>query len=106
MAEGSYEFTVYRHACEVADQWCVIQIPCYVSEAREALALAQGDHIPDLRRALGQPLRNLDMELRRPMYVFDKGTIVTKAYDVDGRFAFIHQVLSSDQLHAVVIERF
>jgi hypothetical protein len=106
LAEGTYPFTVYRHACEVADQWCVAEIPCYASEAREALSLARGDEVPELRKGLGQPLRNLDLDLARPMYVFDQGAIATTAYEVDGRIAFVHRIRSSHETHGVVIERF
>jgi len=106
VAEASYPFTVYRHACEMADQWCAVQIPCYVSEAREALALGQGDRVPQLRRDLNLPLRYFDMELRRPMFVFDRGSVTTQAYDVQGRSAFVHRLVSADEVHALVVERF
>jgi acyl-CoA thioesterase FadM len=103
---ATYPFVVYRHACEMADQWCAAQIPCYVSEARESLSLARGDHDAKLRRCLTRPLRFFNMELTRPMYIFDKGSVVTSVHDIDGQYAFIHRLVSADQEHGIVIERF
>jgi hypothetical protein len=106
VAESSYPFTVYRHACEMADQWCAAQIPCYVSEARESLAFQGESGDARLRQTLNLPLHYFDMELRSPMYFFDKGTVVTKAFDVGGQIAFVHNILSADTLHGTVVERF
>ena len=103
---ASYPFTVYRHACEMADQWCAAHIPCYVSEAREALALARGHEDAKLRRSLTQPLRFFDMELSRPMFIFDKGSVVTTVHDLDGQYAFVHRLVSADHEHGVIVERF
>lgn len=106
VAESSYEFRVHRHACEYADQWCIIHIPRYVSEAREEMVLAHGDTLPELRRTLERRVRFVNIDVVRPISLFQKGTIHTKAYDVAGSYAFVHRIASADQQHGVVIERF
>ena len=106
LAAGSSPLMIHRHDCEVADQWSFIDIPNHVGAAREKLALEHAADIPALRAALSNPLRSIDIELHRPMYVLDQGTTSTKVYESGGQLSLVHRLYTGDLEHAVVVERF
>lgn len=106
IVEASSPLMIHRHDCEVADQWSFIDVPNHVAAARETLVLARAGDIPALTSALSDPLRSIDVELTKPMYVLDQGTIATRAYSNGGGVSFVHRLEAGAQEHAVVVERF
>jgi len=106
IAEHTSALMIHRHDCEVADQWSFIDIPNHVGAVRERLVLERAGDVPALSASLSHPLRSFDVELSRPMYLLDQGTISTKAYSHRGDVSFVHRVSSGEHLHAVVVERF
>jgi len=106
LAEASSPLMIHRHDCEVADQWSFIEVPSHVGAARERLALEHAGDSRALSSALSNPLRSIDAELNRPMYLLDQGTTSTKAYSNGGEVGFIHRLYTGVQEHAVVVERF
>jgi hypothetical protein len=104
LAEGTEAFAVHRHRSEVAEQWSWTEVPALVEGAREALAL----ETRALRPCLQRPMDSFDVEFCRPMFSFDRGEIVTRAYAVDDRFGVIHRITSQRGavLHATVVEVF
>jgi hypothetical protein len=102
-------FTIHRHTCEVADQWSYIELPGLVEPGREAISLNPPPELGELRAGVSQRLIRFDAELRRPFFVFDSGTLVTRAYVGPSRIAYVHELWSSQQgnrPHATVIEQF
>ncbi len=106
IAEGSSPMMIHRHDCEVADQWSFIDVPNHVGAAREKLVLEHAGDIPALSSSLSNPLRSIDVELNRPMYLLDQGRISTKAYSKGGEVSFVHRLYTGAQEHAAVVERF
>jgi hypothetical protein len=108
LAQRTSPFCVHRCACEVADQWSWVDLPVHLEAAREQLALEEQRSAPLLARALGEPLRQFDVELSRPFYSFDHGEVTSRAFDVDGRLALVHSLTSDGAaaLHGTVVETF
>lgn len=109
LAEHTTPFVVYRHMCEVADQWAFWEVPALAGASREAMALAMGATHPPLRGGLSQPLRQFDMELTRPYFWFQAGTVETTAYLHEDRLAMVHRLISptpGGETHGIVVERF
>jgi hypothetical protein len=61
-----------------------------------------------LRRCLGNRITRFDVEFSRPYFSFEFGEIISRAYDVAGRLAFVHKFTSNQgsHLHATVVEVF
>jgi hypothetical protein len=109
LGEHHSPFVVYRHLCEVADQWAFLEVPTLVGASREKMALEQGERSPELRDGLGLPLQSFDMELTRPYFWFQPGAVETIAYRHQGRLSLVHRLLSSvagEEQHGVIVERF
>lgn len=109
IATHTHPFTVRRHHCEVADQWCFAEIPSLAADGREELALAQMDQTDALVAALSSPLARLDVKLTRPLFAFDQAQVQTTAYRRDDESAvyFVHRILSATGgglEHGIVIE--
>lgn len=109
VAEYERPFTIHRHHCEVADQWCFAEIPSMVAESREAMALAQMEQADQLVSALSKPLSRLDVKLTRPLYVFEEARIDTTAYHLaeESTLFFVHRIQSEHGTrneHGVIIE--
>jgi acyl-CoA thioesterase FadM len=107
--EEKTSFTVHRDLCEVADQWSYIELPGMVAPGREAISLNPPPGLDALRAGVSRPLIRLDAEIRRPFYAFDSGMVVSKAYLLPSRIAFVHELwngTNDDHPHATVIEQF
>lgn len=104
LAEGTCGFQIYRHNCEIADQWSFIELPAFAGEGRERLSV----QCPNkrIRDGIRKPLRRWMAEILRPMYLFDEGEVRTRAYDFEGRLIFLHELknITQGQLVAKVVE--
>jgi acyl-CoA thioesterase FadM len=103
IAGPDYPFLVHRHMCEVADQWSIVHVPSIASAARERLLLGSADET--LMTVLGRPLSRVDLELSRPLFLFDEATVETAVYR--GGTTFVHRIVGGTArsvLHAVVVE--
>lgn len=99
---------LHRQNCEIADQWCFVEIPRFSAAAREELCFG-GNANSGLRRGLSAPLQSVAAELYRPFYLMDEILLETEAFEVDGRLCFLHELSSPaapDTRHALVVERF
>ena len=108
-AEFEYDFTLFRHRCEVADQWVFFELPTLAAESRESLIDALQDDPDELSSSLGLALNTIYMEWRCPFYLFEKGRIKTQAYRLQGKLYFAHHVFNltrANTLAAIVIEAF
>lgn len=109
LAESKTSFLTHRHLCELADQWCYIELPVLASVAREALVRARGRDVPQLRHGLGRPMRSFDAEFRRPFLLFDSGRTATRAYARGEDTVFVHRLLGDrgeGVNHALAVETF
>jgi acyl-CoA thioesterase FadM len=107
--EEKSEFVVHRDLCEVADQWSYIELPGIVAPSREAIGLNPPPGLDALRAGVSGQMISFDAEIRRPFYVFDSGTVITKAYARPPGVVFVHELWSAmndDRPHATVIEQF
>jgi hypothetical protein len=62
-----------------------------------------------LRAGVSGPMIRFNAEIRRPFYVFDSGTVITKAYVRPSGVVFVHELwnaVNDDRPHATVIEQF
>jgi hypothetical protein len=109
LATGRHDFVVYRHLCEVADQWAFFEVPGLIGASRERLALGRASDIPLLRRALGAPLQRLELELQRPYFWFQSGAVETAAHRLGDRLVLVHRLVSDvpgGEQHGLAIETF
>ena len=109
LAEHSVPFRIHRHLSEVAEQWSWTEVPALVESSRETLALDHaGDHKRFIRQCLRQPIARFDVEFPRPFFSFERGEVVSRAYDVGGRLAMVHRFTShkGSFLHATAVEVF
>jgi acyl-CoA thioesterase FadM len=109
IAEGLYPFTVHRHLCEVADQWCFVELAGLVGAGRESLVTAHPSQGADLLRGLSEPMKSLRAELRHAYFLFDEGRVETTSYVLDERAYFVHRLLGgpkNQEPYATVIEEF
>jgi hypothetical protein len=109
LATTQHPFVVHRHLCEVADQWAFFEVPGLIGASRENLALRHVADIPLLQQAFGNPLRHLELELQRPYFWFQSGTVETTAHRLNDRLVMVHRLLSDvpgGEQHGVAIERF
>ncbi|WP_193588416.1 hypothetical protein [Yersinia hibernica] len=109
VTENNNVFTLYRHQCEVADQWCFIELPTLASTGREKLITSLDDDPADLRSTMGKPIKNIIAKLSCPFFLFDEGRVRTRAYLWNKQPVFVHHVFNvsrADKLAAVVIESF
>lgn len=109
LATRRHPFVIHRHLCEVADQWAFFEVPGFIGASREALALERGADVPLLRQGFGEPLRRLEIELSRPYFWFESGTVETKAFRLNDRLVMVHRLLSDlpgGEQHGIAIEHF
>jgi hypothetical protein len=106
LVEGSLPLLIHRHCCEVADQWSFIELPAHATAARESLVLSHGGKRALLRESMKVPLRSVDIELSRPLYVLDQADAVTRVYHQGTQLDFVHRILGREGEHAVIVERF
>ena len=109
LAESTTPFRIHRHLSEVAEQWSWTETPALVEGARENMALDnRSEHKMFLRRCLRNRLARFDVEFSRPYFSFERGDIVSRAYNVGGHLAFVHRFTShrGAHLHATAVEVF
>ncbi len=110
VAEAVKPERLYRHDCEAADQWSYIEIGAHATMARECLINEAAKELrPKLQPGLASPVRFVDIEIKRPLFLFDKVQIRTQAYLQEERLVFVHTFQSQmggRHDHAVVVERF
>ena len=94
LQQGALSFRLWRHLCEVADQWSYIESVGFCGAGRESLALSGGAASEQLRATLSMPLRQIDIELSRPGFVFDQVDVQTEFWDQGGGPVFVHRLLS------------
>jgi hypothetical protein len=102
----THPFVIHRHLCEVADQWSFIEIPGMVAESRSSILLDETD--PTMRRELGRQLSRIQMDLLRPFFLFDEGSIETSVYRGPTSTTTIHRLFGAEEggkVHAVVVEQ-
>ena len=108
-AEFEHDFTLFRHRCEVADQWAFFELPTLASESRESLIDSLQEDPGELASSLGLALDTIYMEWRCPFYLLEKGRVKTQAYRLQGKLYFAHHVFNltrANTLAAIVIEEF
>jgi hypothetical protein len=107
IATGTHTFRVERHQCEVAEQWCYIDVASHAESARTELALATGAD-KRLRAGLKRPFKSIDLAYTNPMFVFDTAKIETKVFADGEDLLWVHQIVSAigaERVHATVFER-
>jgi malate synthase A len=95
IAESRHEFVVYRHACELADQWYSEHVCDYIGDSREAMVLKLLQEHPDLAAGLSNRIERISIGLRRPYMLFDRGQVVTRSYRIGTETHFVHQLLTA-----------
>lgn len=78
----------------MADQWALLEVAGLVGAGREALAFGEGRKEPVLRIGVNQPLLRFGMELSRPYFWHQPGSVETTAYATGGTVAYVHRLLS------------
>jgi acyl-CoA thioesterase FadM len=105
LGHATHEFRICRSDIEVADQWSFIEVPNHTAGARENMILS-GTHAA-LDGALARPVRSIQMEITRPLYIFDEARVETDAYLVEDAPVFVHEIASAGSgggMHALVVE--
>ncbi|MDT8997724.1 hypothetical protein RQP53_00380 [Paucibacter sp. APW11] len=99
-----------RHDCEAADQWSYIEVGANAATAREAMILdAAPAHRDALQLGLSQPVKAIEIEIDRPMFLFDSAEIHSAAYRNEQGLTFVHVYKSrigGEHQHATVLEHF
>lgn len=95
IAQYRHDFIVYRHACEVADQWYSEHVCDYIGDSREAMVLQLVDEYPDLLAGLARRVERISIGLRRPYMLFDHGYVLTTAYRAGAGIYFVHRLLTA-----------
>jgi acyl-CoA thioesterase FadM len=110
IAEAVKPERLYRHDCEAADQWSYIEIGSHAAIAREAMIVdAPKELRPKLQAGLATSVRHVDIEIKRPLFLFDKTQIRSQVYLHEDRLTFVHTFQSQmggRHDHAIVVERF
>ncbi|MEU8210923.1 hypothetical protein AB0B85_17210 [Micromonospora sp. NPDC049044] len=98
---------VHRHHCEVADQWYWAESLGFAGAAREELLLRHGSRAPQLRRALTEGIRRVDVTWLRAGQLWDQFDVHTTGYQLGDEIAFVSELrLADDGLpYAYVVER-
>jgi hypothetical protein len=111
LAQGESSFCVYRHLCEVADQWCFVELAGFCGAGRESLVFKYSDKVAELSKGLTSPMKKFVAELSRAYFLSDEGVVKTKAYKVGDEVYFIHHLHAKDdprrqRPYATVVEIF
>jgi hypothetical protein len=83
-----FEMTLKRQHCEMADQWCYLEIPCLTSDAREAWVERSGKFYES--RAMAR--RSITARLRAPAFIYDPIAIDTHPFQTEPGLTFVHQL--------------
>lgn len=109
LASGTATFRVHRHHCEVADQWYWAESLGFAGAAREELVMHHGRQVPELRRALAEGIRRVDVTWLRAGQLWDLVEVRTTGYQHGDGIAFVHELgLAEDHAgapYAIVVER-
>lgn len=109
-AKGRYEFVLYRHLCEVADQWSFIEVPAFASQGRELMVRNNRDEFLNLSPAMNLPLKSVLVKYSAPFFLFDEGAVETTLWESkNNALVFVHRVYNlsrGGELAALVIEEF
>ncbi len=110
VALGRRSLRMSRHDSEVADQWSFIEVGANAATAREEMILdADGAQRERLAAGLTAPLTSIDIEIGRPLFLFDTAEIETSAHAGADGLTFVHVYKSrvgGSHEHATVVERF
>ncbi|TWC59648.1 MULTISPECIES: hypothetical protein [unclassified Burkholderia] len=110
VALATREIRIFRHDAEAADQWSYIELIANASSAREEMIVAAGPELQQAMQAgLAEPLVDLEVEIDRPLFLFDAAEIHTTAYRDARSLTFVHiyrSNLGGSHEHATVVERF
>ncbi|AJJ03115.1 hypothetical protein BZ17_1999 [Yersinia pseudotuberculosis IP 32953] len=109
ITENYSNFTLFRHQCEVADQWSFVELPTLASAGREQLIISLEDDPENLSSTMGIPIKNIVAKLSCPFFLFDEGRVRTRAYLLNNQPVFVHHIFNisrADTLAAVVVESF
>lgn len=102
-------FRLYRHHCEMADQWYWAESVGFAGAAREEFVMRHGSKTPQVRRALAEGIRTVDATWLRAGQWWDELSVRTDAYLHDGEVAFVHELGLADDDGggpcAIVVER-
>ena len=91
IASAKYPIRIGRHDCEAADQWSYIEVGANASRAREALILGAPAALrQDLQAGLSQPIKAMEIEIDRPLFLFDEAEIHSSAYRTVDSLVFVH----------------
>jgi acyl-CoA thioesterase FadM len=106
---ASTTLRVHRHHCEVADQWYWAESLGFAGAAREEYVMRYGKQTPELRRALAEGVRRVDVTWLRAGQLWDLIEVHTQGYQHGDEIAFVHELrLAEDDGGgpcAVVVER-
>ncbi len=91
---GSHDsnFRLYRHHCEVADQWYWAESVGFAGAAREEFVMRHGGRAPQLRRALVEGVRTIDATWLRAGQLWDVLAVRTDAYLHRDEVVFVHEL--------------
>ncbi|MBB5866731.1 acyl-CoA thioesterase FadM [Allocatelliglobosispora scoriae] len=95
LGEHRHDFVVYRHACEVADQWYSEHVPDYIGASREAMVLTQLPRRPGLLPGVANRMESITIGLRQPFAFFDSGQVSTRAFRRGDEVIFTHDLLTA-----------
>lgn len=109
LASVTLSTRIHRHHCEVADQWYWAESLGFAGAAREELVLRYGTQAPDLRRALSEGVRRVDVTWLRAGQLWDQLDVRTTGYRLGGEVVFVSELrLAGDGgglPYACVVER-
>ncbi|SDI73699.1 malate synthase A [Paraburkholderia phenazinium] len=95
IAAFQHDFTVYRHACEVSDQWYSEHVCDYLGASRESMVFQLLPDHPALAAGLARPVERISIGLRQPYALFDRGQVATEAYRIGDEIHFAHRLLTA-----------
>ncbi|MFB7664816.1 acyl-CoA thioesterase [Kitasatospora sp. NPDC056138] len=109
IASDTTAFRVHRHHCEVADQWYWVESLGFAGGAREEFVMRHGRKAPELRRAMTEGIRRVDVTWLRAGQLWDLLEVRTTAYRQGEELAFVHELGLADEdgggPYAIVVER-
>ncbi|WP_433132912.1 hypothetical protein ACQPWW_14420 [Micromonospora sp. CA-240977] len=107
LASVTLSTRVHRHHCEVADQWYWAESLGFAGAAREELLLRHGSRAPQLRRALTEGIRRVDVTWLRAGQLWDQFDVHTTGYRLGDEIAFVSELRLADdgRPYAYVVER-
>lgn len=110
IATATRSIRIGRHDCEAADQWSYIEVGAHATSARESMILdAPPQTRQQMQAGLAAPLQAVEIEIGRPLFLFDKAEIHSAAHRTEHGLTFVHTYTSTvggSNQHATVVERF